>query len=180
MAAILENGAVCKLHTLLTTSLRSSEIPSVTPMTDFSHADQSCTRVGSGRPAGRVGSGPVRWVTKCIVKFCDACHIIHYNNEFKKFYVVFYVYGDQAMWQIRSKSYKCGFGINACLSPAQHCLKCLIAAWACRPLLCCLRSKMRGRNPSCRIAIAHRTSCACNKTTNVYGNHSDCLCLLYL
>ena len=36
-------------------------------------------------------------MTKFIVKFCDACHIIHHNNEFKKFHVVFYVYGDQAI-----------------------------------------------------------------------------------
>jgi len=50
----------------------------------------------------------------------------------------------------------------------------------CRPLLCCLRSKMRCRNASYRIAIAHRTLCACNKTTNAGGNHSDCLCLAIL
>ena len=61
-----------------------------------------CIRVarGSGQKIYRyewVGSGPVRLMTKCIVKFCDACHIIHYNNELKKFHVVFYVYGDQAM-----------------------------------------------------------------------------------
>ena len=102
------------------------------------------------------------------------------------FHVVFHVYGDQAMWQIRSKLYKCGFGINACLSPAQHCLSEVfnrsksIITCKCRPLLCCLRSKMRGMNPSYRIAFAHRTSCACNKTTDAGGNHSDCLCLAIL
>jgi len=69
------------------------------------HAGRVDPRVGSGRVGSGqkiyryewVGSGPVRLMTKCIVKFCDACHIIHYNNELKKFHVVFYVYGDQAM-----------------------------------------------------------------------------------
>ena len=137
----------------------------------------------AGRVDPRVGSGPVRWMSKIYCKILRCLSYYTYNNELNMFHVVFYVYGDQAMWQIRSKSYKGGFGITACLSPAQHCLECLIAARAsckCRPLLCCLRSKMRGRNPSYRIAIAHRTSCACNKTTNAGGNHSDCLCLAIL
>ena len=157
-------------------------------------ADQSCTRVGSTRGSGRVGPGRVRKFTnrsgsgwfgsssmnvKIYCKICDACHIIHYNNELSMFHVVFYVYGDQAMWQIRSKSYKCGFGINACLSPAQYCLKCLIAARASlvNVGLCCAACAARcAQEPF----VSYCTSCACNKTTNVHGNHSDCLCLAIL
>ena len=139
---------------------------------------------GSGRPAGPVGSGPVRWMSKIYCKILRCLSYYTYNNELNMLHVVFYVY----IMSIRRCDKSEANRISVVLALTLVCRRqnTVWSVWSksvtckCRPLLCCLRSKMRCRNASYHIAIAHRTLCACNKTTNAGGNHSDCLCLLYL